>query len=818
MKQSICLNMIVKNEGGIIKETLTNLCKYITFKYWVILDTGSTDNTKQVIIDFFKNEKIKGKIIDDKWIDFGTNRTNALKAAYNKTDYVLIFDADDKIMDNFKLPPILQRDSYKLKFGPSFVYYRPLLVNNRKKWKFVGVLHEYIKCEEPSNGEEDITGDYYLVSGRTGNRSQDPEKYKKDAVLLKAAFEKEIKGKDQGLATRYAFYCAQSYKDCQNIDDSIIWYLKCIDLGNWVQEKYYSCIMLGDFYMGKKDPDNAIKYWLKSSEYDIERIECVVKVMEYYQSVQKYDEINKLYHKFKNYNKIQHNKLFLLTHYANDEIEYNNSIASQHIDDKLSGYICCKKILTNNVLPVNKIINVINVMQFHLDFFKKDKYKTKMLESLKNIIIKNNLPVPNHLQEYLQEYLIDYCQTLPILDNYIFIPHQDHINDDLYYHNGTIDKYIEIADNDPSCVGFNTLGYFKHTIFAFMTPSCFKEKDGIYIKKEYYNKSCMTLVANLNKNLDDRCIYTIIKSFKFMQYVLIPVKSFDFTNQIIRQIQNNTQIFFSTNPCIIPNPTEDGYIMNIRYLNYLICNNYWTPNAHFITLNKYVKLSSTFEILSETFFDIEYQDQRMNGIEDIRIFNNNGLKFLGTTETNNKLRVSYGDYDINSNALKYTAINSPFNQSCEKNWVYVILNNKLHIIYKWFPLTIGVINNNELVIVNEKPMPNIFKSARGTSCGFIYNNEIWFLVHFVSYSYENANPEHAKNYFHTFVIFDLNMDLIKYSSLLKFTEIPIEFAIGLIVENDRIIISYGEVDKRSKIVIYDKKYIDNLIIYGINGL
>ena len=58
MKQSICLNMIVKNEGGIIKETLTNLCKYITFKYWVILDTGSTDNTKQVIIDFFKNEYI----------------------------------------------------------------------------------------------------------------------------------------------------------------------------------------------------------------------------------------------------------------------------------------------------------------------------------------------------------------------------------------------------------------------------------------------------------------------------------------------------------------------------------------------------------------------------------------------------------------------------------------------------------------------------------------------------------------------------------------------------------------------------------------
>ena len=480
--KTICLNMIVKNEGGIIKETLTNLCKYITFKYWVILDTGSTDNTKQIIINFFKERKIKGKLIDDKWLDFGTNRTNALKAAYNKTDYVFIFDADDKIMNNFKLP-ILQRDSYKLKFGPDFMYWRPLLVNNRKKWKFVGVLHEYICCEEPTDGEVDIPGDYYLVSGRTGNRSQDPDKYKKDAVILRAAFEKEIKLQDKTLAYRYAFYCAQSYKDCNNIEEAIIWYLKCIDLGNWVQEKYYSCIMLGDFYMAKKDTDNAVKYWLKSSEYDIERVECVVKVMEFYNSVQKYDEVNKLYHKFKNSNKILLNKLFLFTHYSNDEIEYNNLIASQHIDDKLSGYICCKKILTNNVLPATKVKNTIDNLQLHLELLKKDKYKTKMLESIQIIIMKNNMQIPAHLQEYL--HMQDYVPKLPDFEKYIFIPNQDHIGDDLYHHVGELAKYIEIADKDPACAGFNTLGYFKRTISTFVTPECFKMGDGIYIKKSY---------------------------------------------------------------------------------------------------------------------------------------------------------------------------------------------------------------------------------------------------------------------------------------------------------------------------------------------
>jgi len=44
-RKTICLNMIVKNESKIIKETLDNICKYIKLDYWVISDTGSTDNT-----------------------------------------------------------------------------------------------------------------------------------------------------------------------------------------------------------------------------------------------------------------------------------------------------------------------------------------------------------------------------------------------------------------------------------------------------------------------------------------------------------------------------------------------------------------------------------------------------------------------------------------------------------------------------------------------------------------------------------------------------------------------------------------------------
>ena len=49
----ICLNMIVKNESKIITRLLDSLLKIID--HYVIVDTGSTDNTIEVISNYFKD-------------------------------------------------------------------------------------------------------------------------------------------------------------------------------------------------------------------------------------------------------------------------------------------------------------------------------------------------------------------------------------------------------------------------------------------------------------------------------------------------------------------------------------------------------------------------------------------------------------------------------------------------------------------------------------------------------------------------------------------------------------------------------------------
>src|SRR3972149_12094275 len=88
---TICLTMIVKNESKIITRCLDSVINYID--YWVICDTGSSDNTIEIIIDYFK-DRIKGELYAIPWQDFGYNRSQAVKLSRGKADYLLLMDAD----------------------------------------------------------------------------------------------------------------------------------------------------------------------------------------------------------------------------------------------------------------------------------------------------------------------------------------------------------------------------------------------------------------------------------------------------------------------------------------------------------------------------------------------------------------------------------------------------------------------------------------------------------------------------------------------------------------------------------------------------
>ena len=325
------------------------------------------------------------------------------------------------------------------------------------------------------------------------------------------------------------------------------------------------------------------------------------------------------------------------------------------------------------------------------------------------------------------------------------------------------------------------------------------------------------VITILNNTSDSHIYNNLFSNMKFYKDVLIPSKLIDLNFSVGVHVCDKTIKFTSSSSSIIKHSVNDQYLMNIRAVNYRIDDRgcYHDCDVHIISVNKMVVLSNNFEILNEKLFDLDFCDRRYIGVEDMKIFNDvttNELTYIGTGyHSNNKIGIVTGKYDLlKDNLSPVVEITSSFNNnSCEKNWVFVDYLNSTHIIYKWFPLQICKLDNvtNSISVVETKQnMPRIFSHTRGSTCGFKYNNELWFVVHLVSY-------EEPRHYYHLLAVFNENMDLMRYSAPFKFEGEPIEYSLGLVVEDSRVLITYSVWDRTTKLAVYDKLYVDNLLKY-----
>ena len=87
------LCMIVKNEEHVIERAMRSALQ--TMDTFCIVDTGSTDRTKELIQKVSDELNIKGFVYNRPWVNFGVNRTEALELARNHMDWAFMLDADD---------------------------------------------------------------------------------------------------------------------------------------------------------------------------------------------------------------------------------------------------------------------------------------------------------------------------------------------------------------------------------------------------------------------------------------------------------------------------------------------------------------------------------------------------------------------------------------------------------------------------------------------------------------------------------------------------------------------------------------------------
>jgi glycosyltransferase involved in cell wall biosynthesis len=342
-KEKICLNMIVKDESRVIKRCLESVKPLID--YWVIVDTGSTDGTQEIIKQYLKN--IPGELHERPWRNFGENRTEAFQLAKGKGDYILFMDADDvlKFKKSVKFNT-LDKDLYNMWRGDDYYdHIKPQLVKANLPWKWVGVTHEYLDCEQPYTSE---TLDYVrYVTCDGGASSFDPKKFIKNIHVLKESLKKDPKN------VRDVFYLAESYRCANRPGKALQWFQKRIKMGGWDEEVFWSMLQIGQMLEQMDCADNLIaQSYINAHNYRLHRIEPVYYLANFYNKQGKYEEA---YRCIKAYEEIEKPKerdtLFNLTWMDEYGLLFQLSICSYYAGHYQESLDACNRLLKNKKLP-----------------------------------------------------------------------------------------------------------------------------------------------------------------------------------------------------------------------------------------------------------------------------------------------------------------------------------------------------------------------------------------------------------------------------------------------------------------------------------
>lgn len=329
MEVTVCLNMIVKNESKIITRLFDSVLPLIDT--YCICDTGSTDNTVEIITNYFKDKNINGTVIHEPFVNFSHNRNFALQSCVGMADYVLLLDADMILNANgFKKELIKEYDMcYILQGSDDFYYQNVRIVKNNGHFNYVGVTHEYMSSPDGSKTisfPKDI-----LFINDIGDGGSKSDKFERDVKLLTEAIQEEPNH------DRYHFYLANSLHDLGKNEEAIITYKRKIEIGGWNQEVWYSYYRIGICYRNMGKIENAICAWMEGYNYLQSRVENIYEIVHHYRNISKHTLANTFYNIGKNIIKTNPNRddyLFLHNDIYTYKLDYEYTIIAAYVGIK----------------------------------------------------------------------------------------------------------------------------------------------------------------------------------------------------------------------------------------------------------------------------------------------------------------------------------------------------------------------------------------------------------------------------------------------------------------------------------------------------
>lgn len=305
MENKIILNFIFKDEADVLYKMLFSTKDIID--YIVAIDTGSSDNSTEIIKNFAEEYNIPCYIKYSEFINFGKSRNEALDYAHdviiennlapNKT-YLYWMDCDEilTIEDTFDKNN-LNSKSYTIDiiYG-STSYRRNSLIRMDSIFKWVGPVHEFIESNDVSKFNKSLKVIVFQCGASWKGSLRN--KYKTHAELLINEIESNPNGR---YVPRWLFYVAQSYFDAamadrSNIDFKLLkkakkyYKMRCMSDG-YRDEKFWSKYRLGIISNLENDKDEIVrKNLIDAYIYDTRRIEPLFYYMELLMSKGQYSE------------------------------------------------------------------------------------------------------------------------------------------------------------------------------------------------------------------------------------------------------------------------------------------------------------------------------------------------------------------------------------------------------------------------------------------------------------------------------------------------------------------------------------------------
>lgn len=255
---TISLCMIVKNEESVLARCLSSVQKAVD--EIIIVDTGSTDRTKEIAASF------NAKVYDFAWINhFGDARNYSFDQA--TSSYIMWLDADDVIQPadlerllQLKEMPDFNYDTVTMKYhlsfddngNPTYSYRRNRLVKRSNNFRWIGAVHEYLAVGGASFSSE------IAVTHRKERHASDRN--------LNIYLERHEAGED--FSPRDQFYFANELRDHHRYEESIKWYDTFLDgNGGWVEDNVAACSRKAHCYEALGKRDLAIIHLLRTLQY-----------------------------------------------------------------------------------------------------------------------------------------------------------------------------------------------------------------------------------------------------------------------------------------------------------------------------------------------------------------------------------------------------------------------------------------------------------------------------------------------------------------------------------------------------------------------